>query len=221
MACSVSNRCSRLILVLRDKMSHRRAGQIGEEMVRLSTTYAALMSVLLLTGCSFQSTLDKMVSRERQAEIVSLGERFCVDSVSLSKADVLHPEVVASVRDAAELLPGECPADKASWQLASYQWTTNITDGTKQRQEEAVVVGEGRDKWTTISLRFYAEGDAPMQIVTWNVLGSREKPAALLFVEQYDTTANALRYALPITFALIVALIFWMVRRHRAKQAAD
>lgn len=180
----------------------------------------AVAAALLLGGCSFQSALDKLAPRERQTEIVSLGERFCTDPAGVAKSGVMHPDLTGSVAQAADLLPNECPNGRATWQLASYQWNTNITNGLKQRQEEAVVVGTGEGKWTTVSLRFFAEGDAPMQLVTWNVLGSREKPAALLFVEQYESTAKLLRYAAPIALVLIAGLIFWLVRRHRAKRTA-
>lgn len=181
---------------------------------------AAVAAALLLGGCSFQSTLDKMVPRERQAEIVSLSERFCTDSAGIAKSGLLHPDLTGSVAQAADLLPNECPNGRATWQLASYQWNTNITNGLKQQQEEAVVVGTSEGKWTTVSLRFYAEGDAPMQLVSWNVLGSREKPAALVFVEQYESTAKVLRYAAPIAVVLIAGLVLWLIRRHRAKRNA-
>lgn len=180
------------------------------------TTSGAVAAALLIGGCSFQSTLDKMVPRERQAEIVSLGERFCTDSAGIAKSGLLHPALVASIEQTAAVLPGECPGSGADWQLVSYRWNANMTNGLKQRQEEAVVVGAGDGKWTTVTLRFHAEGDAPMRIVTWNVIGSKEKPAALAFIDEFDATAKALRYAAPIALILLAGLVFWLVRRHRA-----
>jgi len=179
---------------------------------------SAAALVAALGGCSFQAALDKMVSPERQKELVAIGERFCTDPASMTSQ--LHPEIASSAADAVPMLPRECPEGKATWQLASYNWKTNVTPGLKERQEEVVVVGTGKGKWTTVSLRFYAQNDAPMQITEWNVLGSATKPPALEFIEQYETGAKALRIGGPIVLLAIGGLIFWLVRRRRAKRAA-
>ena len=177
---------------------------------------AALLAAL--GGCSFQTALDKMVSPERQKELVAIGERFCTDPVSMKSQ--LHPEIASSVEAAVPALPRECPEGKATWQLASYNWKTNVTPGLKEQQEEAVIVATGKGKWTTVSLRFYAQNDAPMQITEWNVLGSATKPAALQFIEQYEAGVRALRIGGPIVLLAIGGLVFWLVRRRRAKRAA-
>jgi len=179
---------------------------------------AATLLILSLAGCSFQAALDKLVPRERQAELVSVGQRFCTDPESVTPA--LHPGVVRSVKDAVPLLPRECPGAGATWELASYQWNGNITNGLKQRQEEVVVVGTGRDKWTTVSLRFYAENDAPLKVVAWNIVGSKTKPAALTFVENYDKTAGTMRIVIPVLLLVIAVLAGWLVWRWRRKRAA-
>ncbi|RYD44180.1 MAG: hypothetical protein EOP63_06725 [Sphingomonadales bacterium] len=174
--------------------------------------------VAALGACSFQTALDKMVSPERQKELIAIGERFCTDPASMTSQ--LHPEIATSAEAAAPKLPRECPDGKAAWQLASYNWKTNVTSGLKERQEEVVVVGTGTGKWTTVSLRFYAQNDAPLQITEWNVLGSTTKPPALHFIEQYEAGAKALRIGGPIILLAIGGLVFWLVRRQRAKRAA-
>lgn len=179
--------------------------------------YVAALSAAL-AGCSFQTALDKLVSPERQKELVAIGERFCADPANVKF--LLHPEIANSTTEAAPALPRECPEGKATWQLASYNWKTNVTPGLKQRQEEVVVVGNSPGKWTTVSMRFYAENDGPMQITEWNVLGSKTKPPALEFVEEYDAGVRTMRIVLPIVLIAIGGLIFWLVRRHRAKRRA-
>lgn len=187
-------------------------------MRRFYISACAATMLAMLGGCSFQTALDKMVSPERQKELVAIGERFCTDPASMTNQ--LHPEISGSAKAAAQALPRECPDGKATWQLASYNWKTNLTPGLKQRQEEVVVVATGKGKWTTVSLRFYAENEAPLQITEWNVLGSASKPPALEFIEQYEAGAKAIRIAGPIALIVIGALIFWLVRRRRAKRAA-
>lgn len=187
-------------------------------MRRFYISGCAVAVLVMLGGCSFQTALDKMVSPERQKELVAIGERFCTDPASVTSE--LHPEIANSVVAAVEALPRECPAGKATWQLASYNWKTNVTPGLKQRQEEVVVVGTDKGKWTTVSLRFYAENEAPLQITEWNVLGSATKPPALELIEQYEAGAKAIRIAGPIVLIFIGALIFWLMRRRRAKRAA-
>ncbi len=184
----------------------------------MRTISAALAGLLLflLTGCSFQATLDKMVSPERQKEIIATAERFCTDPKST--ASLLHPEIAGTAAEAAPLLPRECPEGPATWQLASYNWKTNSTNGLSQQQEEVVVVGEAKGKWTTVSLRFYAENGAPLQIVEWNVLGSATRPEALVFIDQYEAGAKVMRIAVPLILLAIGGLIFWLIRRNRAKK---
>lgn len=171
-----------------------------------------------LGGCSFQAALDKMVAPERQREIIAIAERICTDPPSV-RAE-LHPEIAATIEQAIPVLPRECPGAGATWQLANYSWKTNITPGLKERQEEVVVVGTGKRKWTTISLRFYARNDAPLQITEWNVVGSGTRPAALTFIDQYESGMKALRIAIPIVLLAVGGLIFWLIRRRRAKRAA-
>jgi len=173
---------------------------------------------VVLIGCSAQSTLDTLVSPERQREIVDIGQRFCVSPVG--NTNLLHPEIKTSAADAASLLPRECPSGEATWQLVDYSWKTNIENGLKQRQEEAVVVGAGAGKWTTVTLRFYAENDAPFQIVEWNVVGSGTKPEIVSLREAYDAGLKAGSLVIPIALLLLGGLIFWLVRRHRAKKRA-
>lgn len=166
-----------------------------------------------LAGCSFQAALDKMVPRERQDEIVALARDFCTDPAAVLPA--LHSGLAGSVQNAAPKLPGECPGRGATWRLASYEWGADVADGASRRREDAVVVGTSKGKWTTVTLRFYAESDAPMRIVAWNVLGSTTKPEALSFAESYDDMARLMAIALPATLLLLAALAGWLIWRWR------
>ena len=186
--------------------------------MRIMSTVLTALLIALLAGCSFQATLDKMVSPERQKEIIGIAERFCTDPAGT--VSLLHPEIANTAVEAAPMLPRECPEGPATWQLASYNWKTSATNGLSQRQEEVVVVGEAKGKWSTVSLRFYAENDAPMRIVEWNILGSNERPEALVFIDQYEQGAKVMRIALPLLLLAIGGLVFWLVRRHRAKKRA-
>lgn len=188
-------------------------------MMRRFYRYGCAAAMLAaLGGCSFQTALDKLVSPERQKELVAIAERFCADPANVKF--LLHPEIANSTIEAAPALPRECPEGKATWELASYNWKTNVAPGLKQRQEEVVVVGTSAGKWTTVSLRFYAENGGPMQVTEWNVLGSKTKPPALEFIDQYEAGVRTMRIALPILLLAIGGIIFWLVRRHRAKKRA-
>ncbi|WP_332819511.1 hypothetical protein [Sphingopyxis sp.] len=178
----------------------------------------AAAMLAMLGACSFQTALDKMVEPERQREILSIAERICTDPPSVRAQ--LHPEIASTIDQAIPVLPRECPGDDAKWQLANYSWKTNVTPGLKERQEEVVVVGTGKGKWTTISLRFYARNEAPLQITEWNVVGSATRPAALEFIDQYETGMKTLAIAIPILLIAIGGLVFWLIRRQRAKRAA-
>jgi hypothetical protein len=172
--------------------------------------------LILLAGCSFQAALDKMVTPERQKEIIGIAERFCTDPAST--VSLLHPEIANTAVEAIPVLPRECPDGPATWQIANYSWKTNTENGQSERQEEVVVVGEAKGKWSTVSLRFYAQNDAPLQITEWNVLGSTTRPEILVLADQYEATAKTLSIVLPIALLVIGGLIFWLVRRNRAKK---
>ncbi|HEV2598549.1 hypothetical protein [Sphingopyxis sp.] len=178
----------------------------------------AAAMLVALGGCSFQAALDKMVEPARQKELLAIGERFCTDPASTTS--LLHPEIASTVVDAAAVLPRECPDGKASWQIANYSWKTNVTPGLKERQEEVVLVGTGPRKWTTVSLRFYAQNDAPLQITEWNVVGSATRPDALLFIDQYESTVRTMRIVIAVVLLAVGGLIVWLIRRRRAKRAA-
>ncbi|MDO9367662.1 MAG: hypothetical protein Q7T68_03760 [Sphingopyxis sp.] len=178
----------------------------------------AAAMLVALGGCSFQTALDKMVAPERQKELLAIGEGFCADPASMTSH--LHPEIASSVADAAPLLPRECPQGKATWQIANYSWKTNVTPGIKERQEEVVVVGTSQGRWTTVSLRFYAQNDAPLQITEWNVVGSATRPDALLFIDRYEAGVKAMRIVVPAILLAVGGLIYWLIRRRRAKRAA-
>lgn len=185
-------------------------------------TWGAALT-LLLAACSYQATLDKLVSRERQAELIAMAQRMCSDPESLSPR--LHPEIATTLTQAAPLLPGECPGDGATWQLASYQWRTNVTDELTQRQEEFTVVATDPaatdgSKWTTLSFRLYAENGAPMQISKWTVESSEIKPEALVFIENFEAGAKTMAIVGIVVLLLVGGLIFWLVVRHRRKRAA-
>jgi hypothetical protein len=171
---------------------------------------------LVLAGCSLQGTLDKLVSRERQAELVSAASAICFDREAATRH--LHPEIVDTVRNGGDRLTVECPGEKARWRLVSYQWNTNITNGLTQRQEEAVVVGTGTGKWSTVALRFYGENGAPLKIVEWNIAASTAKPPALIFAEDFDKTARTMRIAVPAGLLLIGGIVGGLIWRRRKQR---
>lgn len=172
----------------------------------------------LLSACSFQAALDKMVKPERQREIIDIASRICSDPESVRSQ--LHPEIAATLDQNKAALPRECPGEGASWQLASYSWKSNATPDLKERQEEVVVVGAKDGKWSTIELRFYAQNDQPLQISLWNIVASDKPPEALAFIDGYNRAAKIARIAVPVAILLIAGLVFWLIRRSRARRAA-
>ena len=62
-----------------------------------------IMVAALLGGCSFQAALDKLVSPERQKELVAIAEGFCTDPTGVKS--LLHPEIANSTIEAAPALP--------------------------------------------------------------------------------------------------------------------
>ncbi len=184
----------------------------------------ALMA--LLAACSYQAALDKLVSPERQAELVAMGKRMCSDPVGLSPQ--LHPDIANSLKAVAPLVPDKCPPDGAIWQLASYAWKTNVANGLTQRQEEFVIVAtdpgtpeeaqSGDAEWTTVSMRLYAENGAPMQIAKWTLERRDEKPDALVYMENFEAGATAAAAVAVGILLLVVGLVIWLVVRHRRKR---
>ncbi|MBL8651679.1 MAG: hypothetical protein JNL35_14905 [Sphingopyxis sp.] len=52
------------------------------------------------------------------------------------------------------------------------------------------------------------------------MLGGTTRPEALVFIDQYEETAETMRIVVPVLLLALGALIFWLVRRHRAKKRA-
>lgn len=175
-------------------------------------------AALLVSGCSFQAALDKMVDPARQREIVDIAQRICTDPDSVRTE--LHPEIATSIDQAKAALPRECPGAGANWQLASYQWKANTTPQMSERQEEVVVVGSKDGKWSTIEMRFYAQNDQPLQITLWHILASDKPPPALDYIDSYNQTAKVITFVGPAIAIAAIGAVAWMFRRRRAKRAA-
>jgi hypothetical protein len=166
--------------------------------------------VLLLSGCSFQATLDKMIPPARQDYYSWFAKKICTQPGAVRA--VFAPDLRVSLDAAIAKLPAECPLGTATWQVASYSWRANAINGATERIEEIVIVGTGKGRWTTVDLRQQQLGDKPALIVAWRVVGSDTPPPALQYIDKFDDNVAVIRIAGPLGALLFIAMTLWIIR---------
>lgn len=178
--------------------------------------------VAILQGCSFQTTLDKLISPERQDHFAMIAKRICKDPQSVRL--IFAPEVRATFDKAVPELPNHCPEGVSTWQVTSYAWRTNIMNGAAQRIERVVIVGRSKSRWTTVDLRMHQRGSNSRLIEAYHIVASVDRPPTLVYIDQYDAEARFLRLAVPfglIILMIIIAGLIWRQRREARLNHTD
>jgi hypothetical protein len=178
----------------------------------------ALLPALLLTACSFQQSLDAVVSHERQAALIATARAACADAASLQSQ--FAPERWADVEPTLAELRGQCPrAGGTDWRLTTFQFNSATTAaGTPSRREYAVAIaGGGAGPWTEVELNYEQIGTGPMQIIGVNVRRLNERPQSLVFAERWEQVRLWGAVGLAVLALLLMGLVIWLVRRSRRR----
>lgn len=173
---------------------------------------------LLLSGCSFQQTLDQMVSTARQAEIVRTAQALCADPAALQTQ--MEQSLWAQSQPLFPQLPTQCPETaNVAWRLTDYRFNTSVSTGTATDRRETAIVIAGNDAgpWSQVQLNFAQAGTAPAQIIGWNVTRTATRPPSLTFIDNWDNVRAYVAIGILLVSALIIGLIVWFVRRRRRK----
>jgi hypothetical protein len=184
----------------------------------LRSILTALVAALLLGGCSFQATLDAMVDRERQQQIISTAQTLCGANPG-SLLPQMHPDLQ---QQSVALLPqiaSQCPTTQTQWQLTTFQFNANSDASGSSRTESAVVVAGGdAGPWTQVDLSYQQLNGGPAQIISWNVAAVQQKPESLAAIAIWDSVRIWIMAGALLFFGAIIALIIWLVRRSRRKR---
>ncbi len=180
-----------------------------------------IFSIVTLSGCSFQQTLDQMVGVERQAEIVRTAQALCSGPATLQPQ--MEPSLWAQSQPLFPQLPTQCPETvDVAWRLTDYQFNTSVsTDNATDRRETAIVIaGNDAGPWSEVQLSFAQAGTAPAQIIGWNVTRAATRPVSLTFIDNWDNVRVYIAVGFVLFVALIAGLVIWFVRRRRRRGRA-
>lgn len=175
---------------------------------------------LCLSGCSFQSTLNALVSNERQEELVSIARTLCANPQTVLTQ--MEPTLARDSRAVIGRVGSECLDGAPPYRLTTYRFNTNNNfNGQSSRQEYAVVVAGGdAGPWTEFELSFASRNSDPMQIVGWHIAKTTTQPESLTFIENWERSIVWIRIVAILAPLLLGGLIFILVRRSRRKREA-
>jgi hypothetical protein len=171
---------------------------------------------LALTGCSFEQTMDAMIDRQRQEQIVAAARTLCTNPMALEAQ--FAPEIWTQSQPLFPQIAAQCPPGGGdNWKLTTFRFNSaSNADGSSSRQENTVIVaGAENGPWTEVILNYNRVNDGPLQIVGWNVQRLTERPPSLIFRDNWESLRIVGVIGGLIVLGLIIALVTWLVRRRR------
>jgi hypothetical protein len=175
----------------------------------------AILAAMLVTGCSFQQTLDAAIDPERQQQIIANAQAFCGGNPA-SLLPQMHPDLRAQIEPQLPQVPSQCVQGNVPWQIAEFNISASTDTSGSQRQQAVTVIG-GTDAgpWTRLKFDYRQVNDQPMQIMALNLEGVTERPAELDTKAMIGTIMTGLLVGGLLFVGLIIGLIVWLVRRRR------
>jgi LPXTG-motif cell wall-anchored protein len=171
---------------------------------------------MLAAACSFQQALDRLVSPERQAELVRIAQTLCRDPQSLQNrfAPGVFERSLPVFADRASLCPSET---NVRWRVTNYNFNTasDINGRVDRRDSVLVVAGDQDGPWTEIQLNFQRLDDATPLIISWHIGRMTTRPPALAFIDGWEASRKWLIAALIAGLALLSGLVVWFIRRRK------
>lgn len=184
------------------------------------TLTVIICSVVTLSGCTFQRTLDAMVDRSRQEQIVVTAQTLCSNPQSMQAQ--FAPELWTQLQPSLSRLQLECPPTDATYALTAYNVSASAEMGAASRTTETTTVigGTANGPWKIFEVEYVSINGAPPLIMAIQVAPSAERPAALADIEGWNQTAAILQIVMWVVGALMVIGIWLLIRRSRRRKAA-
>ena len=174
-----------------------------------------MAAALLCGGCSMRGLIDKMVSDEDRALAMrTLDQIRKVDAASLTP--LLAPEIRASSQGELIKAKSEFPAAAGSTEIVAFNTSSNYTNGVTSKSKSFTLVTTDQQLWTTTTLQFQGN-DGPLMLTGWRVVGAKEKPAELQFLDTMETVLPIVGIVVLLFVVGLIALIVFLVRRSQRK----
>lgn len=115
---------------------------------------------------------------------------------------------------------GLYPTVPGTTEIIGFNVSTRTANGRTERDRQFTLVTQGGGRWTVTSFRTYSSNGGPDQVVEWNVTPHTTEPTELTMMNAWDRLLPWFWAGAILILAGIGALIYWLVRRSRRKQAA-
>jgi hypothetical protein len=189
-------------------------------MKTLCATLFGASALFGLSACSYQQTLDNMVSPARQGEIIQTAQNLCgnLDALQSQFDPTIWTQVNPNFRAQVQ---ARCPTEpNVTWQVTNYEFSTSASVGaaTDRTEAAAVVAGDADGPWTQVDLNFQQSGNAPAMIMNMNIERFETRPESLTGVEAWDSVRYYVLAGVLLVVLLPILLIVWIIRRRRRRR---
>jgi hypothetical protein len=178
----------------------------------------AVLAFATLTGCSTQSAIEKMAAPEEKALAIGFAEALCNGSIADFKSRI-DAKLWADSQALFPQTKAYCPEGKSKSRLMGYHFNINTVNGSTMKQAQMVVVSESPNKWTITTISTAGEKDS-LKINGWNINSTREKPAEIAALDEWDSTVGYIQFGLPLLLLTMIGGVVWFYRRQKKSNVA-
>lgn len=176
-----------------------------------------LLLFLLLGACSMRTALDALSSEQDRAFAQEMVSRLRAgDRAWLERH--FDPELWTRSREQVASAPALFPEIGGKTELIGFNMSTNIVDGRTQRSKQFTLATEGGGRWAVTSFQTYSTG-GPDRVVQWSVAPHSERPPEVAMIEAWEAVVPWVWAGMAAVLLAMTALIFWLVRRSRRREA--
>ncbi len=171
-------------------------------------------------GCSISGAVDKLVSAEDKAFALGVAKAACDGTLERYQRQIA-PQLTEEYRKNSEKLKPFCPTGPGEAKLVGFQFNTQMVNGATAKTQQLVVMTQSPGRWSRTVMQRASSNGGPLLLHNLTMNATPEKPADLVQADQWDAMVPYLRIALVVALLLLVAGVWWLIRRHDSKRNAD
>ena len=179
---------------------------------------AAMLLCCLVAACSMEGMINTMTSEEDREMAMEFVEDIRTRDVE-GLQEVVDPDLWMQSAPQFEQAATLFPRGDGETQIIGYSMNSDgLGEGARTTKEFTLVTSDD-EHWTTTRFSTLEEGGSDPLVVSWNVEGSDEPPPDLEVMENVGQVFMWLGIIALLFLAGLIALIVWLVRRSRRKDA--
>ena len=175
-----------------------------------------LVLALLVGACTMRSAINTMTSQEDRAFAQAMVDNLRRGNTAWLQQH-FRPDLWESSAKQIADVPAMFPSEAGTTEIVNFSVSTNLTNGTTERNKEFALVTQAGGRWTVTRFRTFSS-NGPEQVVQWSVVPSNSPPPELAVMETWDSIVPWIWAGLFIILAAVGGLVFWLVRRSRRKR---